>query len=110
MTDAELPHWPALQSRERIAETRRVSSLAMRSTPSTRASSASAKLKPGVPGGPERLAGDDRDPRLLEDQLAELERVGGRAPADLAAEHALERGEAVERALRLEARDPGDRR
>ena len=30
-----------------------------------------------------RLAGHDRDPGLFEDQLAQLERVRGRAPRDL---------------------------
>ena len=98
-------------ARRHVHRTYRVPrNLAMRSTPSTMASSPSAKRQPRVAGRAERLARHDRDLRFFEQQLAQLERRRRRATGELATEHALERREAVERALRLEAGDTRDRR
>src|SRR5439155_16863568 len=55
--------------------------------------------QPGVAGRAERLTGHDGDPRLVEDDLGQLDPVGRDAAADVAVERALEGGEAVERAL-----------
>ena len=61
-----------------------------------------------VAGGAERLAGHDGDLGLGEHVLGELQRRGTRAPGERASEQAADVREAVERALRLDARDARD--
>ena len=102
--DAAGARHPARASRRRADRGSPPSSFAMRSTPSTSASSPSANDKPRVARRAERLAGHDRDLGLFEQELAELERRLRRATGDLATEHALERREAVERALAARCR------
>ena len=59
--------------------------------------------QPEVPRRRERLAGDDRHLRLVEDDRGELQRRRHLVAAEVAAEHAGHVGERVEGALRLEA-------
>src|SRR4051812_19149996 len=66
--------------------------------------------QPRVAGRAERLAGDDRDLGLVEQHLGQVGRGRDLAAAVLAVEQRVEAREAVERALRLEALDPRDRR
>ena len=71
---------------------------------------AEREREPGVAGRAERLAGHDRDLGLVEQHLAQLERGRRRRGRRARGRARPRRREAVERALRLEARDAGDRR
>src|SRR5712691_367939 len=64
--------------------------------------------QPRVAGGAERLARHDRHPRLVEDDLGQLDGRRRTPPANLAIERAFERGERVEGALGLDARHAGN--
>src|SRR5436190_23394022 len=69
---------------------------------------AERKAQPRVARRAERLARHDRDLRLFEQHLAQLEGGLRATTRDLTTEHAFERREAIERALRLEALDARD--
>ena len=82
----------------------------MRRMPSSMSASAIAKLKRGVAGSAERLAGHERHLRLAEDGVGQLERVvaHGAVGAERATEQTLDVRVAVERTLRLDGGDAGD--
>ena len=86
------------------------SSLVRRSRPSTSSSSASANDRHGVTWGTERFAGHERDPSLVEGELAQLDARGRGGPRDVAAEQVDEGREAVEGPFGWEAAHPRDRR
>ena len=81
----------------------------MRSTPSTSASSARAKLSRANPGAPNASPGTIATCACSRISSHSSSVLVGVPPGELATEHALERGEAVERTLRFETGDARDR-